>query len=70
MKTTSLISGGVPSGIISLWKVPHNTTLGLMVEFYRQLNDNPDKAQALLNATKQHLNPKDWAAFTLIGEAE
>lgn len=70
----SLISAGVPSVIVSLWKVPDNTTSGLMVEFYRQLDNNPDKAQALrqamLTTMKQHPNPRDWAAFTLIGEAE
>ncbi len=70
----SLISAGVPSVIVSLWRVPDNTTAGLMVEFYRQLDNNPDKAQALrqamLNTMKQHPNPRDWAAFTLIGEAE
>ncbi|OCR01450.1 hypothetical protein BCD67_21825 [Oscillatoriales cyanobacterium USR001] len=70
----SLISAGVPSVIVSLWKVPDNTTSGLMVEFYRQLQKNPDKAQALrqamLNTMKEHPNPRDWAAFTLIGEAE
>jgi tetratricopeptide (TPR) repeat protein len=70
----SLISAGVPSVIVSLWKVPDNTTSGLMVEFYRQLQQNPDKAQALrqamLTTMKQHPNPRDWAAFTLIGEAE
>ncbi|MBD2184547.1 tetratricopeptide repeat protein [Planktothrix sp. FACHB-1355] len=70
----SLISAGVPSVIVSLWKVPDNTTSGLMVEFYRQLKGNPDKAQALRQAMlitmQQHPNPRDWAAFTLIGEAE
>lgn len=70
----SLISAGVPSVIVSLWRVPDNTTAGLMVEFYRQLKGNPDKAQALrqamLTTLKQHPNPRDWAAFTLIGEAE
>jgi CHAT domain-containing protein len=44
-----------------------------MTEFYRQWQQNPDKAQslrqAILATLKQHPNPKDWAAFTLIGDA-
>jgi CHAT domain-containing protein len=70
----SLISAGVPSVIVSLWSVPDAPTASLMTEFYQNLQKNPDKAQALrqamLTTMKQHPNPKDWAAFTLIGEAE
>ncbi len=70
----ALISAGVPSIIVSLWSVPDAPTASLMTEFYRQIQQNPDKATALRNAMlmtmKQHPNPKDWAAFTLIGEAE
>jgi CHAT domain-containing protein len=43
-----------------------------MTEFYRQMRQNPDKARALrsamLTTMQQHPEPKDWAAFTLIGE--
>jgi CHAT domain-containing protein/Flp pilus assembly protein TadD len=70
----SLISAGVPSVLVSLWSVPDAPTAFLMTEFYRNLQQNPNKAQALRQAMfttmKQHPNPKDWAAFTLIGEAE
>jgi CHAT domain-containing protein len=70
----ALISAGVPSIIVSLWPVPDNSTAELMAEFYRQLQLNPNKAQALRQAMlmtmKMHPNPQDWAAFTLIGEAE
>jgi CHAT domain-containing protein/Flp pilus assembly protein TadD len=70
----SLISAGVPSVLVSLWSVPDAPTAQLMTEFYQNLQKNPDKAQALRQAMrtimKQHPNPKDWAAFTLIGEAE
>jgi CHAT domain-containing protein/tetratricopeptide (TPR) repeat protein len=70
----SLISAGVPSVLVSLWSVPDAPTAQLMTEFYQNLQKNPDKAQALrqamLTIRKQHPNPKDWAAFTLIGEAE
>ncbi|HAJ61334.1 MAG TPA: Fis family transcriptional regulator [Cyanobacteria bacterium UBA8543] len=70
----SLIAAGVPSAIVSLWAVPDAPTSLLMTEFYRYLQQNSNKAQALRNAMlttmKQHPNPRDWAAFTLIGEAQ
>lgn len=70
----SLISAGVPSIIVSLWSVPDAPTAELMIEFYRQWQHNPDKAQALrqamLTTMQTHPNPRDWAAFTLIGEAQ
>ncbi len=68
------ISAGVSSVIVSLWLVPEQSTSTLMTNFYQNRQKNPDKAQALrqamLQAMKQNPNPRDWAAFTLIGEAE
>jgi CHAT domain-containing protein len=70
----SLISAGVPSVIVSLWKVKDDSTALLMTEFYRNLTKNPDKAQALrqamLTTMAKYPDPVYWAAFTLIGEAE
>jgi CHAT domain-containing protein len=70
----SLITAGVPSVIVSLWKIPDAPTALLMTEFYHNLNRNPDKAQALrqamLTTMAKYPNPADWAAFTLMGEAE
>jgi len=70
----SLIAAGTPSVIVSLWSIPDAPTAELMVEFYRQRQQGKDKAQALRQAmliTKEtHENPRDWAAFTLIGVAE
>jgi CHAT domain-containing protein len=70
----SLITAGIPSVIVSLWSVPDAPTASLMTEFYQNLQKNPDKAQAMRQAMlitmKQHPDPKDWAAFTLIGEAQ
>jgi CHAT domain-containing protein/tetratricopeptide (TPR) repeat protein len=70
----ALISAGVPSIIVSLWLVPDAATAELMAEFYRQLQLNPNKAQALRQAMlmtmKIQPNPQAWGAFTLIGEAE
>jgi CHAT domain-containing protein len=70
----ALISAGVPSVIVSLWAVPDAPTSELMQSFYQNLQNNPDKAQALRQAMlatmKTHPGPRNWAAFTLIGEAE
>jgi CHAT domain-containing protein len=70
----ALISAGVPSVIVSLWAVPDAPTAELMTAFYQNLQNNPDKAQALrqamLTTMKTHPQPRNWAAFTLIGEAE
>ncbi|MEG3901515.1 CHAT domain-containing tetratricopeptide repeat protein [Microcoleus sp. B4-C5] len=70
----ALISAGVPSVIVSLWAVPDAPTSELMQSFYQNLQNNPDKAQALRQAMlatmKTHPQPRNWAAFTLIGEAE
>jgi filamentous hemagglutinin family protein len=70
----SLIAAGAPSVIVSLWAVPDAPTAELMTEFYRQLTQNPDKAialrQAMLTTLEKHPKPINWAAFTLIGEAD
>jgi len=70
----SFIAAGVPSLIVSLWQVPDQPTADLMSEFYRQLQQNPDKAralrQAMLMTKEKHSNPRDWAAFLLVGESQ
>ncbi|CAA9273991.1 High-affnity carbon uptake protein Hat/HatR [uncultured Coleofasciculus sp.] len=33
--------------IVSLWSVPNAPAASLMTEFYRQIQQNPDKATAL-----------------------
>ena len=70
----SFIAAGVPSVVVSLWSVTDQSTADFMAEFYRQMQLTPDIAQALRKAMLVTLvkypNPVDWAAFTLIGEAE
>ncbi len=69
----SLISAGASSIIVSLWSVDDSSTSFLMSEFYQQIQQKPDKAQALrqamLTTMKQYPEPKYWAAFTLMGES-
>jgi CHAT domain-containing protein len=71
----AFIVAGVPSLLISLWSFKDQPSVtSLMVQFYKNLQQNPDRAQALrqtmLSTLKQHPHPKDWAAFTIIGEAQ
>lgn len=72
----SLFIAGTPSVIVSLWSVPDAPTAELMTDFYTNLYQKKlDKAQALRMAMlkimeKHRDNPRAWAAFTLIGEAE
>jgi CHAT domain-containing protein/Tfp pilus assembly protein PilF len=70
----SLVAAGVPSVVVSLWAVNDDATSVLMNDFYRHLQTNPNKAQALrqamLTTMQQYPNPVDWAAFTLIGESD
>ena len=69
----SFFRAGVPSVVVSLWKVPDDPTAELMTEFYKNLEGNSNKAQALrqamLTTMKQYPDPWAWAAFTLIGES-
>ncbi|AFY38249.1 filamentous hemagglutinin family outer membrane protein [[Leptolyngbya] sp. PCC 7376] len=68
----SFMGAGVPSVLVSLWQVPDESTSDLMIEFYGQLQSNPNKARALRQAMLANLQkygqPRDWAAFTLMGE--
>jgi CHAT domain-containing protein len=68
----SLISAGVPSVVVSLWSIPDAPSASLMTEFYQRLQQGDDKAsalrQAMLKTLSTHPEPKNWAAFTLIGE--
>jgi CHAT domain-containing protein/tetratricopeptide (TPR) repeat protein len=70
----AFISAGTPSLIVSLWPIPDDSTAFLMPEFYRQLKQQTDKSKALRSAMlvtmKKYPEPKNWAAFTLIGEAD
>ncbi|AFY44275.1 CHAT domain-containing protein [Nostoc sp. PCC 7107] len=68
----ALMTSGVPSVIVSQWAATDTPTSVLTTEFYRQLKQKPNKAQALQKAMlatmKQYPNPKYWSGFNLIGE--
>jgi filamentous hemagglutinin family protein len=66
----SLIAAGAPSVMVSLWQVPDDATSQLMVEFYRhrqQFDDAQALRQSMLSVMQTYPNPRDWAAFTLVG---
>ncbi len=66
---------GVPTTVVSQWNVNSNSTSDLMVEFYRNLQQNPSKPKALQTATISMLKNKKtnlpfyWAGFVLIGKS-
>ncbi|MEA5390329.1 CHAT domain-containing protein [Cyanobium gracile UHCC 0139] len=70
----SLLTAGARSVLVSLWAVPDAPTTALMTAFYRELAAGRPKALALREAMRsvrrQHPDPVDWAAFTLIGATD
>lgn len=70
----SLLSAGSANVVVSLWAVSDASTAVLMTEFYQALLQNPNKAialrQAMLKTLQQYPQPRDWAAFVLIGNGE
>ncbi len=70
----SLFIAGVPSLLVSLWTVEDDSTAELMTLFDRNRQQGMDKAkalrQAMLKMMQKFPKPENWAAFTLIGEAE
>lgn len=67
----SWLAAGSKNIIVSLWAVNDRSTSHLMTQFYQNLKTQPDKAialrSAMLSTMKKHPQPKDWGAFTLIG---
>ncbi|MEA5595452.1 CHAT domain-containing protein [Rivularia sp. UHCC 0363] len=70
----TFLAAGADSAIGSLWSVPDESTASLMTDFHANLSKNTGKTgalrQAMLETMKKYPNPRDWAGFTLIGEAE
>jgi CHAT domain-containing protein len=65
---------GVPSTVVSQWKVDSASTRDLMVNFHRSLILKQTKADALRQASlKLMRNPETnhpfyWAGFVLVGD--
>ena len=70
---------GVPSVLMSLWKVPDKETKKIMVSFYKHLKKGEKKSDALRKAKieylkstsdKNLLHPFYWSGFVLNGNAD
>ncbi|MBO0351982.1 CHAT domain-containing protein [Phormidium pseudopriestleyi FRX01] len=68
------LTAGTSTVLVSLWKIDDGVSGNVMSQFYQQLQNNPDAAaglrQAMLKAIDGNINLKNWAAFTVIGEAQ
>ncbi|MEM8830634.1 MAG: CHAT domain-containing protein [Cyanobacteria bacterium P01_G01_bin.19] len=68
----SFLLAGAQNTLVSLWYVPDVATSALMTDFYRQLQTNSNKPQALrqamLNTMQEYSSPYEWAAFMLVGQ--
>lgn len=70
----ALFVAGVPTTVVSQWKVDSASTSALMLEFHRQLLGNHSKAESLRQATlklmhdKQYNHPFYWAPFVVVGD--
>ena len=67
---------GIPSIIMSLWKVPDKETKKIMISFYKNLKKGLPKNKALQNAKLEYLkstndkilqHPYYWSGFVLTG---
>lgn len=67
---------GVPSILMSLWKVDDSSGTDLISDFYEGLSSEVNKAQALQaaklnyldNADQLHAHPYFWSQFVLVGD--
>ncbi|MCB0642833.1 MAG: CHAT domain-containing protein, partial [Phaeodactylibacter sp.] len=74
----SFMYAGVPSIIMSLWKVNDRSTSSLMPLFYQQLATGKNKALALQSAKlafletaePEHRHPFYWSGFVAMGSAQ
>ncbi len=72
----SFMYAGVPSVVMSLWKVSDYSTSQLMPYFYENLSDGQPKEVALRSAKisflesakLEHRHPFYWSAFVLLGD--
>lgn len=70
---------GVPSVVMSLWKVPDGSTKQIMLHFYEYLDEGNSKSVALQKAKLDYLSRTDdpalrhpyyWAGFVINGNTE
>jgi CHAT domain-containing protein/tetratricopeptide (TPR) repeat protein len=77
--TWALFVAGVPTTVVSQWRVDSDSTAALIVEFHRQLSGGPRGASAsaaealrrsalTLLASNEYRHPFYWAGFVVVGD--
>lgn len=70
---------GIPSVVMSLWKVPDQETKTIMIDFYRYLKKGKSKSEALRRAKLNYLDntsdialkhPYYWSGFVINGNTD
>ena len=66
----AFLAAGADSVVVSLWQVPDVATAALMVNFYQQLTQGQDQANALRSAMLEtrvnYPDPRNWSAFVVV----
>lgn len=70
---------GIPSVVMSLWKVPDRETKSIMIDFYKYLKRGENKSEALRHAKLNYLkensigdlnHPYYWSGFVINGNTD
>jgi CHAT domain-containing protein len=72
--TAPLLEAGARSVVATQWRIGDRSTVQLVDEFYEAMAKGQPVAQALrtakLAAIRRGAPPRDWAAFTVVGDPE
>ena len=72
----NFVLAGVPAVIETLWPVEDLSGSKIMISYYKHLSEGKEKNTALrlakldyiLNTSPSFVNPRFWAAYTLLGD--
>ncbi|MEP6920141.1 MAG: CHAT domain-containing protein [bacterium] len=74
--TWALFVAGIPTSVVSQWRVESVSTTELMIEFYRRLKGGVGKSEAMrgaavkLIADRRYEHPFYWAGFIVVGDGK
>jgi CHAT domain-containing protein/uncharacterized protein HemY len=71
----AMFVAGVPTTVVSQWKVDSEATSKLMIEFHKRLLQKKSKAEAMREAAIKikdefNIHPYYWAGFVVIGDGD